>query len=262
MASIHLSSRHPLLLLFVVGVVMECLAVPMRAQLRQLSPEELVTRTFKLDARTIGRKFPFSTSKEAPKVLAEGTAAAFTANLREVFAAVGVIIENDPFSPQARVNENAMFFNDRTGELLIRATAKNFERIEPILTSLTPRPPQVAIETKYAETPAPSPYVARPSLSPTLSILTEKEFRDRIQLLEQQTGTTLVVPPQVITLSGRQARLRVEDSKQPVNFQTPPRLPFDTAPDADPTPRNRRALPVPPTISFDRSLIIRGGSNF
>jgi|GEM_PF-755816 len=45
----------------------------------------------------------------------------------------------------------AVFFNDRLGELLVRATLADLELIEPAIEKLNRTPPQVTIETRFVE---------------------------------------------------------------------------------------------------------------
>lgn len=66
-------------------------------------------------------------------------------------------------------------------------------------------------------------------------ILTEPQFRIALRSLETAQGVDILTGPPVTTLSGRRARLSVEESPPPA-WQTPPPQPRDTAPDADPTP--------------------------
>ena len=48
-------------------------------------------------------------------------------------------------------NQKAIFFNDRTGILFIRATLSDLDIIEQAIQALNVAPPQVTIETKFAE---------------------------------------------------------------------------------------------------------------
>jgi beta-lactamase regulating signal transducer with metallopeptidase domain len=59
----------------------------------------------------------------------------------DYFAALGV----DLTPPKA------VFFNDRLGELLVRATLADLELIEPAIEKLNRTPPQVTIEARFAE---------------------------------------------------------------------------------------------------------------
>jgi hypothetical protein len=175
-----------------------------------------------------------------------------------------------PLPPQ-----KSIFFNDRTGVLLVRATLKDLDIIENALQILNITPPQVTIETRIAEikqrdnkaigfdwflgnfliadgkaglqggtapsfndssTPAnpegifPNPPIARastdqlitgglrsnaaiPAVATLSGILTDPQFRLVIRALEQREGVDLLTAPKVTTLSGRQARISVEDTQ-------------------------------------------------
>src|SRR5205085_6793738 len=49
------------------------------------------------------------------------------------------------------VREKAIFFNDRTGVLMVRATLKDLDLIGGALQTLNIAPPEVTIEAKFAE---------------------------------------------------------------------------------------------------------------
>lgn len=59
-------------------------------------------------------------------------------------------------------------------------------------------------------------------------------------------------------MMGREARLRLQQTS-PRPFQTPPLLPQDTQPNADPTPLNKGRLPFPPMVAPEgfRSRVLR-----
>lgn len=175
-----------------------------------------------------------------------------------------------PLPPQ-----KAIFFNDRTGVLFVRATLRDLDIIEGALQALNITPPQVTIETRIAEisqrdnkavgfdwylgnvligdgkagiqggtAPSyadsssaanpqgtfPNPPIARqatdtlitsglrnnasiPTVATLSGILTDPQFRLVIRALEQREGVDLLSAPKVTTLSGRQARISIEDTQ-------------------------------------------------
>ncbi len=183
------------------------------------------------------------------------------------------------FGGQPLPPRKTLFFNDRTGILLVRATLRDLDIIEEAVHALNMAPPEVTIEAKFAEISqtdnkslgfdwllgntlafggavgaqggsapsfAGSPSPANPSgvfpgefgqasaavnsatdqlltsnlrnggnASPiaTISgILTDPQFRLVIRALEQRGGVDILQAPKVTTLSGRQARISVEDT--------------------------------------------------
>lgn len=183
-----------------------------------------------------------------------------------------------PGQPQ----QKALFFNDRTGILMVRATLRDLDIIENAIHALNVSPPQVSIEAKFAEFSqaddrglgftwhlgntlinggrvgaqagtAPSvngvPTQANPggvfpqsgntpftgfsrfatdqnlmsgfgnnsTTIPTVGtltgILTEPQFRVAIQAIENRGGVDLLSAPNVTTISGRQARISMEEMR-------------------------------------------------
>jgi tetratricopeptide (TPR) repeat protein len=178
--------------------------------------------------------------------------------------------------------QKALFFNDRTGMLMVRATLRDLDIIENAIHALNISPPQVSIEAKFAEFSqaddrglgftwflgntllsggkvglqggsAPSvngaPTDANPggrfpqsgstpftgfsrfatdqnlmngfgnnsATIPTVGtltgILTEPQFRVAIQAIENRAGVDLLSAPNVTTISGRQARISMEETR-------------------------------------------------
>jgi general secretion pathway protein D len=173
-----------------------------------------------------------------------------------------------PLPPQ-----KAIFFNDRTGLLMVRATLKDLDLIESALQALNVTPDQVQIETRVAEisqrdnkavgfdwylgnflvgngkagvqggtAPSfndtsseanplgvfPNPVQPRqdtdqlitggltgnngiPAIATLSGILTDPQFRLVVRALEQREGVDLLSAPKITTVSGRQARIAIED---------------------------------------------------
>jgi len=105
----------------------------------------------------------------------------------------------------------SVFFNDRSGELLVRATKPDLETIETILQVVNKAGQQVSIKAIMVEL---SPREARalqaefwPETGTNqFGILTEARFSAVRKALEQHAGVLSM--PEVITESGRQAQLQ------------------------------------------------------
>jgi general secretion pathway protein D len=203
-------------------------------------------------------------------------------SVRNFFTAAGVDFQTNqqqfaqgglgagPVPPQ-----KAIFFNDRTGVLMVRATLKDLDLIENALQALNIAPEQVLIETRVAEitqrdnkavgfdwylgnvllgngkaglqggtAPSfndgstfanpegtfPNPAIPRadtdqlitsgltgnpgiPAVATLSGILTDPQFRLVVRALEQREGVDLLSAPKITTMSGRQARISIEDTQ-------------------------------------------------
>ena len=192
-----------------------------------------------------------------------GTPEAF-ARLKSLFEPAGINIPNIDLSHDTSPNQKAMFFNDRTGQLMVRTTPEEIEKIKAVLDSVT-LPPEILIETVFVETAFEPPTIPfRPTLLATnQSVLTERQAEIALKIFEASTGADVLRPPQVRTVSGREVRVATEESTtREMFFQTPPQFPPDTSPAADPTPRNVQRIPIPTgldlSFSLDKTLLIRG----
>jgi type II secretory pathway component GspD/PulD (secretin) len=120
-----------------------------------------------------------------------------------------------------------LFYNDRTGILLVRATLAQLEMIEHSLERLNVAAPQVQIEVRIAEyDPENIPAGLAEHLNKMLSVgngmgatnalkasvITSGEFKLLMRALEQTTAD-LISAPTIVTMSGRQARIAMEEPK-------------------------------------------------
>lgn len=222
---------------------------PVHAQTDDGAPDQLITRNFHLNSDALR----YSISRAAvpnhqePQVLREDLNSTMAADLRAIFAAAGVDLANALTGLPGR-NQKSMFLT-REGLLIVKATPGDLAKIETIVAGFN-TPPQVVIATKFIEVPyavPPPPFVARPADVTNVTILTEKQFREIIQRYEATAGVDVITAPSITTISGRQARVQTEQTT-PILYQTPPGLPKDSSPDADPTPHNKGRLPFPPTF--------------
>ena len=196
--------------------------------------------------------------------------------VRDFFVAAGVGNLGVSAGPQA----TQVFFNDRNGYLLVRATLQDLDIVQQAIELLNVTPPQVLVETKFAEIsqsdnkgygfewllgnvpiqggsfglqggtapsfrdpdgsranpsgvfpqpvqfPGATPIGARgsdnditstalrqtaPALFTVTGILTDPQFRTIIHAIENRDGTDILLAPRIVTVSGRQAQIRVTD---------------------------------------------------
>ena len=162
--------------------------------------EQLLVRRFKVDLNTFLKPLESTTTLPITRTNASATA-------RDFFARLGVEL-NPPKS---------IFFNDRAGELLVRATIRDLETVEAAIQVLNTPAQQVNIKVQFVEIPVaeirslgfdwyPSNTVAQFS-----GILTEAQFRTVLRTLENRTRVDILTGPQVITVSGRQAQIQTVD---------------------------------------------------
>ncbi|HWN94095.1 MAG TPA: M56 family metallopeptidase [Methylomirabilota bacterium] len=123
----------------------------------------------------------------------------------------------------------SVFFNDRLGLLMVRATLEDLEAVEKALQLLNTGPQQLTIRVKAVEVEVkpgqdaaswypPGLLLTNSSVrgdtnrDPTFTtILTDDEFRTLIRRMENSGGTDLLNAPEVTTMSGRQAQIKVVD---------------------------------------------------
>jgi hypothetical protein len=197
----------------------------------QLLADQFITRTFKLPSNN-----PLG--------------AVTASELHERFANLGIMFPSDP---EAAAEGRAMFLNERTGALTVRTTIAEMDKVEALVTAFgTPAtPPIVQLEAKFIELRSLSvlaPLRPQPPAFTSVTIYTEQQSRAALKTFDESAGVNVITAPSVTTISGRQARLRIEESRT-LQYDTPPRYPRDTRPDADPTPYNKGRLPFPPTFA-------------
>ncbi|HRI13480.1 MAG TPA: M56 family metallopeptidase [Verrucomicrobiota bacterium] len=141
--------------------------------------------------------------------------------VKEYFIACGVEFPSSETSAgtDPLANQRALFFNDRTGILFVRAPLEDLEVVQKAVEALNVAPPQIQLETKFVE-------IA--SDGSDLSIASDQFYADRdsnsfaaifspsnldafLKSLEQRPGTRILAAPKVTTLSGRQAQISITD---------------------------------------------------
>jgi hypothetical protein len=122
--------------------------------------------------------------------------------LRGYLASKGVNLE-DPGT--------SVFFNERQGLLLVRATAQDLEIVRHTVEVLDQIPPQVNIEARFFNLPQKDIAAlcfnwSLQSRSGTVTgVMSDSQFRAAVNAIEHRTGVDVLSVPKVTTLSGRQA---------------------------------------------------------
>ena len=111
----------------------------------------------------------------------------------------------------------AIAFNDSAGVLLVKATASDLNAIEKIVVQLNYSPPQVHMKAYFIEVPesdAQAVLNAGTVLTTTnnnsVEILDDDKMSQLLRLFRSHQANTLAEPG-VVTMSGRQASMRVGD---------------------------------------------------
>ena len=185
------------------------------------------------------------------------------------------VVQNFFLTAGVTLNEpgKAVFYNDKLGMLMVRATLNDLDMIEKAMQILNMTPPQLTIRAKFMEVnqddnralgfdwylgnismgggkvgaqggtaptllgngvpgipggPFPNPSVpilpaatdqlvtgglrnSAPALGTLTGILTDPQFRVVVRALEQRGASDLLSAPEITTLSGRQAQIKVVD---------------------------------------------------
>jgi beta-lactamase regulating signal transducer with metallopeptidase domain len=179
---------------------------------RETTP--LYVRTFKVDPKTILESLHKTKHPEGTN----GPGATVVAALRELFASVGVDL--DP----VRHPGKALFFKDRQGMLLVRATLQDLDIIGQVLAVLDTAPPQIGIQVRFIEVPD---EVAREvwgnsyltngaGTQSRVAVLTTRQAAALRKKLESLGTTNLLGAPEITTLSGRQVQVRMASTQRGV----------------------------------------------
>jgi beta-lactamase regulating signal transducer with metallopeptidase domain/type II secretory pathway component GspD/PulD (secretin) len=115
---------------------------------------------------------------------------------------------------------NQLYFKDRTGVLMVRATPQELVMIQKAIEVLNVAPPQLTIEAKFIE--APEDFVKRISVGTEVTsanatnqmrILSDSQARSFLKNLQRTPGVDVLAAPKLTTLSGRQAQIQVVEIK-------------------------------------------------
>jgi len=148
-----------------------------------------------------------------------------------------------------------LFYNPRTGILMVRSALKDLDALEQVLMALNASPPQLVIEAKFAEFSNPLDALEvrnfaiggdQNGTNAFRGILTPSRYREVLKRLEARAGVDILSAPKLTTLSGRQAQIKIVDVKYIVtdldnsggqtNAPKPIIEPFELGPALDVTP--------------------------
>jgi type II secretory pathway component GspD/PulD (secretin) len=107
-------------------------------------PTQLYTRTFKVEPRTLAAGLESFAGKGWTNLTA-------AEQLRWLFVSAGLEFAGTNAAPADAPPAKALFYNDRNGLVLVRATAAELQTVEQLLQVLNTAPPQVVIEAKFVE---------------------------------------------------------------------------------------------------------------
>jgi len=116
--------------------------------------DQLFTRSYKADPRAIIQNLGLA-REHGLSATSGDTNQPSSARLRAYFQALGVNWNDD--TPLGDAHHKALFFNERTGYLLARATMSDLDVIDAGIQVLNQAPPQVEIEAKIVEVDEGSP---------------------------------------------------------------------------------------------------------
>jgi beta-lactamase regulating signal transducer with metallopeptidase domain len=131
---------------------------------------------------------------------------------------------------------NTIFYGDRKGLLMVRATAKELNIVQNALELLNHSPSQITIKAKFVEVggnakalgfdwflgnvlqngnmPGWPPGVTPNGTNNLVGILTTSQVKIVFKALEQRAGADILSAPQVTTLSGRQTEISVTQATE------------------------------------------------
>ena len=176
------------------------------------NPPQFFTREFKVDTntflnglRSLGSPIDFNpTNSSAGKV---------SMAARNVFTNVGVNLDSPP--------GKTVYYNERSGKLLVRATEPDLDFIEKIIYKLNYEPPQIHIKARFMEVPesffgdatetffsTALPHSFPAGVTNGIGILTATEAKQFLKELKLQKGFESLGEPEVTSSSGRQCQMR------------------------------------------------------
>ena len=238
-------------------------------------PTPLFTRMFKVDPNTfiqgLEREVPQAFMEDGVAVKATNVTARLGRAIQELFSKQGVDF--------AAGNGKSIFFKDRQGALLVRASLQDLDVIESVIASLNTAPPQVNIKAKFVEitredgqaliydwylgnfatnaqdlpggvwdwaarqlTNAHNIRVTTTLRTNLMGILSEAQARVVFRALEQRSDVDVLSAPEVTTMSGRQARVSITETHRVV---------ISSDPQASETIESGPILDIVPTVLAD-----------
>lgn len=233
------------------------------------APVGLFTRRYKVDPNTFVKNLESALPKFLGLLPEDQPLPTVREQVRYFFKAAGVDLpvpsasseqplENRPEPGTVFPAGKALFYNDRAGIILARATLAELDIMEEAIQALNAAPPQVVIEARFAELSAAdaqalglewflsSTNAAGPQTVATITglqtdphfrewlsnathvvgsvagILTETQYNALVKKLKGRSGVDLLSAPKVTTLSGRQAFVDVTQLKNVVRRRVSP----------------------------------------
>lgn len=165
---------------------------------------QLYSRQFKVDPNTFLSSLERMDHARSNSVKTTNSSVVASAMVRKFMVDLLGIDLNSPAG-------KSVFFNDRNGLLLARATKTELDAIEQALNSLNCALPQINITAQFVEMP--EAFFTNATRNPLpagmtngTGILTAAEFTTLIQRFQNQSGVDVMTMPNVTTLAGRQAQ--------------------------------------------------------
>ena len=175
----------------------------------------LFTRTFKVDTNAFLanlKRFAVAGAVTSPVVGGETNPPSYSgAAVRNFFSSLGVNFDSPP--------GKAVFYKDRTGILLVKATTADLDTVDRAIQALNYTPPQIHIKARFVSLPKKQTF-ALESLMMSLNasthelvgIMNHSNLQTALKTLASKNKVEILAEPEVTTLSGRQAQVRVTDT--------------------------------------------------
>jgi beta-lactamase regulating signal transducer with metallopeptidase domain len=195
-------------------IAVEDYAVVFRSATRPNAPS-LFTRRFKVARRALVPNL----ERELGKPIGTNPPDAGAA-LRSYLAQHGLSFTNTPRAVAPPQDQPAIFYNDRTDLLFVRATEGDLQTLETVLARISASPQQIQLETKIHEISndalgrlqlsSPTADIQTgPGGSSATFILRPADARKLMAELDAMPGVTQLAAPKITTLSARLASIRI-----------------------------------------------------
>jgi type II secretory pathway component GspD/PulD (secretin) len=121
-------------------------------------------------------------------------------------------------------------YSDTKNLLFVRATPSELKTIEHTIRALNQVAPQIHIKVRFIEVPRDSPELPQVELPRTstnktralmIGILTDEQTRNLLHSLIQKPDVETLAEPEIITVSGRQTKMRATTVPIPPMFDAP-----------------------------------------
>ena len=168
--------------------------------------QPLYVRTFKIDQNTLIKGLRKETGSTGTNLIE-----AVTPALRDFLLQAGVDL--DPVKHPGK----ALFYKDRQGMLMVRATMEDLDTIEAVISLMHSTPPQIMVQACFIEVSEKEASKAWNSLAAAgtapngtkFAVLTTSQAAAVRKQLAPPGNTNVLATPRVVTLSARQAQAQV-----------------------------------------------------